>query len=189
MSKRTFRRFRNAAVGLLLLIVSFFFFSHSGTAEREESSPANPIIGALTPKPKARELLSQLPLSFEPATRSSGKNTKFVSRQSGYGLTVSATEAVFALGTAEPRSDNHDGSNGLSSETLTVHRRNLPQKQLRFRLFGANSKASAKGVDALPEQRNYLIGNDPGKWRTGVATFRAVRYEKIYPGIDLVYHG
>src|SRR3989442_626269 len=165
MSNRTFRGFRNAATGLLLLIASSFFFSHSDTAEREDSSPSSSRIGALTPKPKVHELLSQLPLSFEPATRSSGKNTKFLSRQSGYGLAVSATEAVFALGTAERKSNNHDARNGLSSQTSTVHRQSLPQKQLRFRLFGANLKASARGVDPLPERRNYFIGNDPQKWR------------------------
>src|SRR5207248_9249841 len=87
---------------------------------------------------RVSEVLSQLPLSFEPATGSSGKNTKFISRQSGYGLAVSATEAVFALGTAERKSTNHDGSNGLISQASTVHRQSLPQKRLRFRLCGAN---------------------------------------------------
>src|SRR5437667_5695876 len=189
MSNQTSRGFPRAAAGLLLLIVTFLLFSHTGTAEREDSSSSNPIIDELTPKHKAREVLSQLPLSFEPATGSSGKNTKFISRQSGYGLAVSATEAVFALGTTERKTNNHDGSSGLISQASTVHRQSLPQKRLRFRLCGANSKASARGIDPLLERRNYFIGNDPRKWRTDIPTFRAVRYEKIYPGIDLVYYG
>src|SRR5438128_9739845 len=124
MSNQTSRGFPRAAAGLL--IVTFLLFSHTGTAEREDSSSSNPIIDELTPKQKAREVLSQLPLSFEPATGSSGKNTKFISRQSGYGLAVSATEAVFALGTTERKTNNHDGSNGLSSQASTVHRHSLP---------------------------------------------------------------
>src|SRR5207237_36954 len=36
---------------------------------------------------------------------------------------------------------------------------------------------------------NYYIGNEPLKWRTGVATYAKVEYTAIYPGIDLVYYG
>jgi hypothetical protein len=44
-------------------------------------------------------------------------------------------------------------------------------------------------VDELPGKSNYLIGNDPNKWRTNVPTYGRVRYENIYPGVDLVYYG
>ena len=176
---------RNTAAGLLLLIGSLLFFSHTGTAEREGSPLSNPITGALSSaKLRAKEVMSQLPLSFEPATSSSGNRRKFISRPGGYALTVSAAEAVFVIETAKrKRSDR------LSSRVPAVHGRSLQQRQLRFRLLGANSNASANGIGPLPERRNYFIGNDPRKWRTDVPTFRAVRYEKIYPGIDLVYYG
>jgi uncharacterized repeat protein (TIGR01451 family) len=58
-----------------------------------------------------------------------------------------------------------------------------------LKLQGANAKAVASGVDELRERRNYFIGNDPGKWHTDVPTFRAVRYDEIYPGISLTYYG
>ena len=45
------------------------------------------------------------------------------------------------------------------------------------------------GEEELPGKINYLIGKDPAKWRTGVATYAKVRYEQVYPGIDLVYYG
>ena len=45
------------------------------------------------------------------------------------------------------------------------------------------------GEEELPGKINYLIGKDPSKWRTGVATYAKVRYEQVYPGIDLVYYG
>ena len=38
-------------------------------------------------------------------------------------------------------------------------------------------------------RRNYLLGNDPARWRTNIPTFRKVIYENIYPGIDLAYYG
>jgi hypothetical protein len=36
---------------------------------------------------------------------------------------------------------------------------------------------------------NYLVGADPSRWRTHVPQFGAVRYSRLYPGIDLVLHG
>ncbi|HXJ96599.1 MAG TPA: SBBP repeat-containing protein, partial [Terriglobia bacterium] len=46
-----------------------------------------------------------------------------------------------------------------------------------------------RGLDELPGKSNYFIGNDPKKWRTNVANYAKVKYEGVYPGIDLVYYG
>src|SRR6185436_10013690 len=43
--------------------------------------------------------------------------------------------------------------------------------------------------DELPGKINYFVGNDPMKWHTNVRTHARVRYEGVYPGIDLVYYG
>ena len=34
---------------------------------------------------------------------------------------------------------------------------------------------------------NYIYGNDPNRWRTGLNDCSVLRYASIYPGIDLVY--
>ena len=36
---------------------------------------------------------------------------------------------------------------------------------------------------------NYYRGNDPARWRTGVPVWSGVRYEDLYPGVDLVVGG
>ena len=54
---------------------------------------------------------------------------------------------------------------------------------------GASDAAKTAGIDLLPGQRNYLLGNDPEKWHTGVPTFQRVRYTDLYPGIDLAFYG
>ena len=36
---------------------------------------------------------------------------------------------------------------------------------------------------------NYIIGNDPKKWRTDVPTYQAVVYREAYKGIDLKFYG
>src|SRR5205814_2409450 len=44
-------------------------------------------------------------------------------------------------------------------------------------------------LDELPGKSNYLLGNDPSRWRTNVPTYRKVKYQDAYPGIDLVFYG
>jgi hypothetical protein len=60
---------------------------------------------------------------------------------------------------------------------------------LRMRLVGANAKATVTGAEELPGKSNYFIGNDPKKWRTNVSSYARVKYEGVYPGVDLVYYG
>ena len=60
---------------------------------------------------------------------------------------------------------------------------------LQMKLAGANPNATLAGADLLPGKSNYFLGNDPSKWRTGVPQFAKVRYENIYPGINLVFYG
>ncbi|MFN3480867.1 MAG: SBBP repeat-containing protein, partial [Thermodesulfovibrionales bacterium] len=36
---------------------------------------------------------------------------------------------------------------------------------------------------------NYLIGNDPKRWKTDIPTYSKVRYKDIYEGIDLLFYG
>jgi hypothetical protein len=60
---------------------------------------------------------------------------------------------------------------------------------LRMKLRNANPAAKVTGEDELAGTSNYFIGNDPAKWRTNVPTYAKVKYEGIYPGIDLVYYG
>jgi hypothetical protein len=58
-----------------------------------------------------------------------------------------------------------------------------------MRLSGGSRVPALTGLDELPGKSNYFIGNDPSKWRTGVANFGRVAEKGVYPGIDLVYHG
>ena len=45
------------------------------------------------------------------------------------------------------------------------------------------------GTDELPSKSHYLIGNDPRGWQTDVPHYGKVRYENVYPGVDVVYYG
>jgi len=43
-----------------------------------------------------------------------------------------------------------------------------------------------RGVDAREGRLNFLLGPDPAGWHTGVRRFERVRYDEVWPGIDLL---
>jgi len=117
-------------------------------------------------------LYSQLPLMFEPNRGQTDPQVKFMSRGSGYGLFLTEKAAVLTL--------SHPGRVGESTNTSSV---------IRMSLRGAQACPVLDGTDPLPGTSNYLLGNDPAKWRRPVPQFARVRYRQVYPGIDLVYYG
>ena len=60
---------------------------------------------------------------------------------------------------------------------------------LRIEFDGANPSPLVRGLDPLAGQSNYLVGGDPARWRTGLPNYARVRYEGVYPGIDVVFYG
>jgi pimeloyl-ACP methyl ester carboxylesterase len=60
---------------------------------------------------------------------------------------------------------------------------------VRLKLVGANPAAKVSGADELPGRSNYFIGNDRKQWRTNVPNYAKVKYQGVYPGVDLVYYG
>ncbi len=60
---------------------------------------------------------------------------------------------------------------------------------LRLSLRGATGTPVIRGEEKLPGQSHYFLGNDPGQWRTHIPTYARVRYQQVYPGVDLVYYG
>ncbi|MFN2578127.1 MAG: CHRD domain-containing protein [Pyrinomonadaceae bacterium] len=73
----------------------------------------------------------------------------------------------------------------LTSHSATVRSREL----FNVNFAGANPASTPRGIDALPGERNYFVGNDPAKWHAHVRTFEKVTYENIYAGIDLTFYG
>jgi hypothetical protein len=57
---------------------------------------------------------------------------------------------------------------------------------IRLALAGSRSTRPA-GDELLPSNSNYFLGNDPSSWRTNVPNYRKIRYQGVYPGIDLVF--
>jgi hypothetical protein len=60
--------------------------------------------------------------------------------------------------------------------------------EVSLRLQGSR-ESEPEALDPRPAKFNYLTGNDPSRWVTGVESFGRVRYSGVYPGIDLIYYG
>ncbi len=151
-----------------------------------------------TTKPRSQaewaRLYAALPLSFEANLGQTHPNVNFISRGRGYSLFLTGDEAVLTLKSQSPASPSPlDRKNPLAaaktaSPKSDIHP-NRAESVLRMKLVGANARAKVAGTEELPGKANYFIGNDPSKWRTNVPTFAKVRYENIYPGVNLVYYG
>jgi beta-propeller repeat-containing protein len=54
---------------------------------------------------------------------------------------------------------------------------------------GANPNATLTAGTMLPGKANYLHGDNPARWQTGLRTHGEVRYRALWPGIDMVFRG
>ncbi len=63
-----------------------------------------------------------------------------------------------------------------------------PVSPFRMRLIGAAKDARVLEGTPLTATANYLLG-PKASWRTGVPLFADARFQNVYAGIDVVYHG
>jgi beta-propeller repeat-containing protein len=149
------------------------------------------------------ESYGKLPLSFELNQGQTDRRVRFLSRGSGYGLFLTANEAVLTL--QQGKRPSKPGAARADHRLALNHQlqpavfkpasagQHSPERRaaavVRMRLVGANSQARISGLDELPGKSNYFIGNDPTKWRTNLPTYAKVKYSNVYPGVDLVYYG
>jgi hypothetical protein len=59
--------------------------------------------------------------------------------------------------------------------------------QLHVRFAGANPSVAMEGLDAMAARANFLIGDDPAAWHTGIPTYQGILYRTLYRGIDMNY--
>jgi hypothetical protein len=144
----------------------------------------------------AAQTYGQLPLDFEANRGQTDAGVRFLAHGPGYQLFLTATEAVLVLPQPAPAPAGADAGTHSPADPLALRRGADPAAApatvggtaLRMELVGANPAPAVEGLDELPGQSNYFIGNDPSKWVTAVPHYGRVAYHDVYPGIDLVYH-
>jgi hypothetical protein len=141
--------------------------------------------GALKAETRAAlvETYGRLPLTFEANQGQTDAKVAFLARGKGYALFLTHTsEAVLSLRSTRPTA-------ARTQDAFKAAPASSPAAVLRVSLAGADKAAKVTGIEPQPGRVNYLFGNDPARWRTGVPHYAKVRYESVYPGIDLEYYG
>jgi len=133
------------------------------------------VAGASSAAPSAEvrsrvvDAFAKLPLRFERNDGQTAREVAYLSRSQGSTLFLTPTGAVLSL----------RGGKGRDAKTAV----------LRLRMAGANANPLIAGEEPLQGKMNYFVGNDRSQWRTDIPAYRRVRYDGVWPGIDLVWHG
>src|SRR6266705_4037160 len=135
-----------------------------------------------------KEAYGKVPLSFDENQGQTAKEVRYLAHGTGYELFLTSKEAVLAL-----RSRRHDDLSPLHrAASLRALRKARKAEQLtavHIQFDGANPHPAVNGMGRLPGRTNYFLGNDPKMWHTDVPSYARVKYEGVYPGVDLVFYG
>jgi len=164
---------RAHVVCLLQCFVAAFLWSQPKVSVQPNADVAFSLRASSETHSAILQPCDKLPLSFEENHGQTDGRVKFLSHTGGYTLFLTADEAVFSLQGSNRAGAGNDVSLGA----------------LRMKLRNASSAARLTGLGEQASKTNYFIGNDPAQWRSNVPTYAKVKYEGVYPGIDLVYYG
>jgi len=112
-----------------------------------------------------------LPLRFEANGGRTDREVKFLTRGAGYSMFFTPREAVLSL--SAPAAGDAPARSAV----------------VRMGLLGADPGARIVGGSRQPGVTNSIKGNDPSRWKTGIAGYSQLTYQNAYPGIDVVFHG
>jgi hypothetical protein len=136
----------------------------SGSSKAEATSPG------VSTEPHFSAV--QLPIAFEQVVGHGESLSLFQARGQGFNLRLSPRGVSLFLQAA-------DASREKQAIVAEVH----------TAFVGASPTVRAVGENALPGKVNLLTGSIASHWTHGIPTCQSVRYESIYPGIDLVFYG
>ena len=107
----------------------------------------------------------RVPVTFERNDGQFRSPARFYTRRDGFQLFLADSGATFSF-------RDVDGD----------------QSSVRMSLQGSQPPSRVSGEDQLPGISNYFRGEDPSKWHRNVPHYARVRYEEVYPGIDVIYY-
>ena len=149
------------------------------TAAPQVSPPTKPLQSG-----RMQASYGKLPMTFEANLGQTSSQVRFLSRGKGYTAFLTAGGIVLSLRPNQPIPVQPISKVAAPNKSQTT-----VNTTLQFRLLGAAQNPAVTGENPLPGRVNYFIGRDPAKWHTNVPTYARVRYQNVYPGIDLVYYG
>jgi uncharacterized protein (TIGR03437 family) len=104
----------------------------------------------------------RLPLEFEPNRGQAPVSARYVARGREFALSLASDQATLSFAQSAP---------------------------LAIRFEGGNPAPRLVGLEESAARSHYLLGRDPAAWRIDVPHYAQVKYERVYPGVDVVFHG
>jgi hypothetical protein len=154
------------AAGLsVLLLVGSVPFPFQGQALHKDTKVVPVKKHSEEVKQQVLDAYGTLPLSFTPNAGQADPRVRYYAQGPGYSFQFTPTEAALTL-----VKKNHGTALALS-------------------FLGASPDALLEGNRKLPGIVNYLIGDDPARWRTEIPTYEQVVYHDLWPGVDLAFQG
>lgn len=144
----------------------------------QTAPPPNPV--GPDPAISTRVLASygRLPLAFEENRGQTDPRVRFLVRGEGFGLFLTSGEVVLRLAPGDVREAGREAPPEPAKA-----------RALRIEIAGGRPGARVVGEGELPLTTNYLRLDGRGAPRTGIPSFARVRYQDIYPGVDLLFYG
>ncbi len=128
---------------------------------------------------------ARLPAAFEENRGQVDERVRFLSRGRGWNVYVTPDEIVMAIASRPGHGGKSAGKKGRFGNEGTAG----TGSSVSMAFVGAYPGRTLRGARRLPGKSNYLIGNDPAKWLTGVPRFSRVSFGEIYRGVSLELYG
>ena len=181
-----------AVISLLLVLSCAVFPMIRPKQAASDSSKATIAYRAVTRRPETSGPEKQvtqfkaLPLRFELNAGQADPEVRFISRSQSGTTFLTPSEMVLCVPGASQHRVKTPGFRRYASEQASA---STNSAVVRLRTVNASPNPRIIGLEPLPGKTNYFIGNDPKKWHTNVPSYARVKYENVYPGIDLIYYG
>jgi Beta-propeller repeat/PASTA domain len=150
---------------LALLLALLTALSVSGAAGTTGPKQARQALAESSARQAALGSYRALPLAFVPNAGQLDRRVRYSARAGGASVFLARREVVLALA---------KGRRGLT---------------LQLSFLGADASPEISGAERTPGRVNYLIGNDPSRWRRNLPTYAEVVYRGLWPSIDLALRG
>jgi gliding motility-associated-like protein len=168
-------------INLSLFFIMFFSFLHLGYGQHDEQNcTEHDHTHQLDPQPHE----NSLKLEFIQNNDQFHKNVKYELPLGGINR-LYLEEATFTYLFYDEEATHAIHDLKLKGTEEEINNFKLPGHAYRVKFNNANP-TSIKGLDKKEYYHNYYKGKDSSKWASNVPLFNRVKYDNLYPNIDLL---
>jgi hypothetical protein len=173
---------------VLQVLITLLLINSIGFAQDTAKVPAQQDISPEV-RAKAMQAYGRMPLSFVENHGQKDTTVRFYIEGAGGTMFFTDKEVV----TEFVKRDTPVGNKGkppllpgADKSTTAVMEERLV---LRRQFLNTDSTGQLIGTKPLPGKVNVFRGNDPSKWKQNISTYSEIKYQNLYPGVDVIYNG